>query len=271
MQDNKEATRFKEFYRAEHLESSSLELVKSLSLLPPRHITEFLVFIFFKYAENNYFYVDRTSIEVAIKAAYEDSTLLTSKDAGTMCSILAILAIGTQYAYLESKSSRNFAQTKTPLLENSTFSEDDVGRKFFQQALKLIPDVITVASLESVQACLLIGLYTLPLDTSGLSYIYLNLAVKLGIQNGMHRKYAGDGVDETIIELRNRIWWTAVTIERRVCILHGRPTSILSTDMDADEPIDRLDMRPSMTLSNIPNMLVSIKITRILDELAHKV
>ena len=227
--------------------------------------------MFFRYAETNYFYIDRTWLQVALNTAYNNPTLLTSKDAGTMCSILAILAIGTQYAYLDSKNSRDLAHNKTPALETSTFSEDDVGRKFFQQASKLIPDVITVASLESVQACLLIGLYTLPLDTSGLSYIYLNLAVKLGIQNGMHRKYTGDGVDDTTIELRNRVWWTAVTIERRVCILHGRPTSILSTDVDADEPVDHPNMRSSTIMSNIPNMLVSIRMTRMLDELAYQV
>lgn len=146
-----------------------------------------------------------------------------------------------------------------------------MGRMFFQQASKLIPDVITVASLESVQACLLIGLYTLPLDTSGLSYIYLNLAVKLGIQNGMHRKYVGDGIDETTIEIRNRVWWTAFTIERRVCIFHGRPISVQACDVDAEPPVDHPEMTGAVTPTNITNMLTSMKLTTFLEKLAREV
>lgn len=87
---------------------------------------------------------------------------------------------------------------------------------FYQQACKLVPDVITISSLESVQACLLIGIYALPLDASGLAYIYLNLALKLAIQNGMHRKYVGEGLEPVVRETRNRVWWTVYTTERLV-------------------------------------------------------
>jgi transcription factor-like protein len=247
----------------------------SLSCLPPRHVADFLVSIFFKYAETNYFYVDRSWLEAALNMAYGNPSFLTGKDAGTVCSILMIFAIGTQYAYLDSEDPNRVAQakakSKAKALERSGFSEDDVGRMFFQQASKLIPDVITVASLESVQACLLIGLYTLPLDTSGLSYVYLNLAVKLGIQNGMHRKYVGDGFDTKTIETRNRVWWTAFTVERRVCIFHGRPISVLSSDVDANEPVDRPEMKSSTGPSLITNILASIKLARFLEDLANEV
>lgn len=126
--------------------------------------------------------------------------------------IWIILAIGTQYAYLDSRPGRNDI-TKS-ITEPSPFSEDAIGVMFYQQACKLVPDVITVSSLESVQAILLIGIYTLPLDASGLSYIYLNLAVKLAIQNGMHRRYPAENLDPFIRETRNRVWWTAYTTEK---------------------------------------------------------
>lgn len=119
-----------------------------------------------------------------------------------------ILAIGTQYAYLDSLP-RDRGQ-----IPAGPFSEDAIGVMFYQQACKLVPDVITISSLESVQACLLIGVYAMPLDASGLSYVYLNLAVKLAILNGMHRKYPNDRLDPTIREARNRVWWTAFTTER---------------------------------------------------------
>lgn len=129
--------------------------------------------------------------------------------------LFIILAIGTQHAYLDSCTDQPpDGLPNTAASGTGPFSEDAVGVMFYQQACRLVPDVITIASLESVQACLLIGLYTLPLDASGLSYIYLNLAVKLAVQNGMHRKYIGEGLDPAIRETRNRVWWTAYVTEK---------------------------------------------------------
>lgn len=138
---------------------------------------------------------------------------MSRREVGTLCMIWIIFAIGTQYAYLDSRTGRD-DHGKGP--DSSPFSEDTIGVMFYQQACKLVPDVITVASLESVQAILLIGIYTLPLDASGLSYIYLNLAVKLAIQNGMHRKWPAEGLDPYVRETRNRVWWTAYTTEKYV-------------------------------------------------------
>lgn len=140
--------------------------------------------------------------------------MLSRRDVPTLCIILIIFAIGTQYAYLDSRTSSRRPGEPAPIAEPGSFSEDSVGVMFYQQATRLVADVITIASLESVQACLLIGVYTVPLDASGLSYVYLNLAVRLAIQNGMHRSYPGDGLDPAVRETRNRVWWTAYTYER---------------------------------------------------------
>lgn len=184
----------------------------SLSSLPPRYVADFLVHAFFNHAETSYFYVERHWLNDKLDLVYENSASLTRRDVGTVCMILIIFAIGTQYAYLDSRNERGGPPNAA--VDSSPFSEDTIGIMFYQQACRLVPDVITISSLESVQACLLIGLYTLPLDASGLSYIYLNLAVKLAIQNGMHRKHPGDGIDPVIRETRNRVWWTVYTTEK---------------------------------------------------------
>lgn len=204
---------FKEYYRAEELQSSSSTLT-ALSSLPPRYVADFLVRVFFKHAETNYFYVERDWFMRRLDMAYDDAASLSRRDVGTVCIIFIVLAIGTQYAYLDSHQERSGNAEEASVPETGPFSEDVVGVMFYQQACRLVPDVITIASLESVQACLLIGVYTLPLDASGLSYIYLNLAVKLAIQNGMHRKYPGEGVDPIVRETRNRVWWTTYTTEK---------------------------------------------------------
>lgn len=122
--------------------------------------------------------------------------------------ILTVFAIGTQYAYLDSPK-RNASGKPGPV-----FSEDEVGNMFYQQAIRLLPEIIESSTLESVQACLLFGVYALPIDASGLGYIYINLAIRLAMQNGMHRKYAGEAFNPSMIETRNRVWWTAYTLER---------------------------------------------------------
>lgn len=179
--------------------------------MPPRFVADFLVQAFFAHAETNYFYIDRGWLISRLDIAYTDAESLTRREVGTVCIIFIVLAIGVQYAYLDSPSKGFPGQDPA-----GGYSEDAISIIFYQQACKLIPDVITVSSLESVQACLLIGIYALPLDASGLAYTYLNLGVNLAIQNGMHRGYPGEGLDPIIRETRNRVWWSVYTTEKYV-------------------------------------------------------
>ncbi|KAI8297024.1 hypothetical protein K4K59_003695 [Colletotrichum sp. SAR11_240] len=261
-------TQFKEYYRPEELQSTS-NTVASLSSLPPRYVADFLVHAFFNHAETSYFYVERHWLQEKLDVVYENPGSLTRRDVGTMCIILIVFAIGTQYAYLDSRDERG--RVPTAPAESSPFSEDTIGIMFYQQACRLVPDVITISSLESVQACLLIGLYTLPLDASGLSYVYLNLAVKLAIQNGMHRKYPGDLIDPIIRETRNRVWWTAYTTEKRIGIFHGRPLSIAAADVDAEMPVDRPNIWAGSPPPNTAHMLATLQLNQALSRINHQI
>ncbi|KAK1521079.1 fungal specific transcription factor domain-containing protein [Colletotrichum abscissum] len=261
-------TQFKEYYRPEELQSPS-NTVASLSSLPPRYVADFLVQAFFNHAETSYFYVERHWLMDRLDLVYENSASLTRRDVGTVCMILIIFAIGTQYAYLDSRNERGGPPSAAA--DSSPFSEDTIGIMFYQQACRLVPDVITISSLESVQACLLIGLYTLPLDASGLSYVYLNLAVKLAIQNGMHRKHPGAAIDPVIRETRNRVWWTAYTTEKRIGIFHGRPVSIAASDVDAELPVDRLEIWPGSAPPNTAHMLATLQLNNALSRIAHQI
>ncbi|KAJ8118143.1 hypothetical protein OPT61_g801 [Boeremia exigua] len=266
------STDFKEYYRAEELQSPSNVARTSLASLPPRGIANFLVNSFFKHAEANYFFIERHWLEEKLDTAYERAITLSHRDVGTVCVIFAVLAIGTQYAYLESYSEHPEESNNTSGPNASRpFSEDTVGVMFYQQACILLRDVITISSLESVQAFLLIGIYTLPLDASGLSYIYLNLAIKLAIQNGMHRKYPSDALDASVHEIRNRVWWTAYTIERRVGIFHGRPISISELDVDVDLPIDTSELWPSTTSLHTSHFLATLHLNQVLGKMSHEI
>lgn len=181
-------------------------MAEALSCYPPRHIANFLVNVFFKYAETNYFYVERSWLFEKLEILYTAPGQFAPKDIGIICTMLTIFAIGTQYAYLDST---NETERTSP-----GSAEDDIGVMFYQHAKRLLPDVIEISSLESVQACLLLGAYSLAVDVSGLAYTYLNLAIKLAMQNGMHRRCVGNNLNPVTIETRNRVWWTAYAIEK---------------------------------------------------------
>lgn len=137
---------------------------------------------------------------------YSDPGSFGRKGAAVISILLTVFAVGTQYAYLDSPSHNTTS--------DGDFSEDDIGANFYQNAVRLLPEIIESSCLESVQACLLFGFYSLPIDASGLGYIYINLAVRLAMQNGMHRKCKSDVFNPDMIETRNRVWWTAYSLER---------------------------------------------------------
>jgi hypothetical protein len=95
------------------------------------------------------------------------------------------LAIGSQFSHMAHERGRASSGAEQRRSDKQVEDAPDIGVKFFQMASKLIPDIITIASLGSVPVCLLLSHYTLPLDTHGLAYTYLGLTLKTATQNGM--------------------------------------------------------------------------------------
>ncbi|KAJ5729478.1 uncharacterized protein N7483_003986 [Penicillium malachiteum] len=241
----------KEYWRATHLQSSVHVITEAITHLPPRQIAEFLVGIFFKYTEVNSFYAERSWIQMKLTICYKYATEYTTGDIPWVCSIFAILAIGTQMAHMEEHKSRPDSSIPEDV---AACSEDSIGLEFYRVACRLVPDVILAASYESVQAFLLLATYALPVSTGGLSYTYFGLAMKMAIQNGMHRRYIGHDCDTRTLELRNRLFWTVYTIERRTSIMHGRPASIARSEISADLPTNS----PTFDSPNFRNMIAFI-------------
>ncbi|KAJ5173547.1 transcriptional regulator family: Fungal Specific TF [Penicillium coprophilum] len=225
----------KEYWRPTQLQSSPNIILETMTHLPPRPIADFLVTMFFKYVEINSFYMERKWIEEKVALCYSSATTYTAIDFPWVCSVFITLAIGTQVAHMEDEKPTPDSEVTEEL---NLCSEDSVGLIFYHAACKLIPDVLLVASHESVQVFLLLATYALPVSTGGLAYTYYGLAMKMAIQNGMHRRYEGGNCDARTIEIRNRLFWTAYTVEKYISILHGRPMSIARSEINADMPRD---------------------------------
>lgn len=159
-----------------------------------------------KFSQTNYFYFDEATFREKLDFYYSNTRPPSINDAGWICTLLMTFAVGTQFA---SNSTPSGATSAT-----ESISDDQIGVELYRFSCRLIPDLITVASVETVQAFLLMGVYTMPIDTAGLAYVYYGLAIKMAIQNGMHRKLPEGTLAPEIAEVRNRLWWSAYSLER---------------------------------------------------------
>jgi hypothetical protein len=206
-----------EFIRVGEPDPNSTSILDIVALLPPRPLSTFLISVFFKHATSCYYYVDRLWINEFLDQLHMKPSRLSSKDVTAACLVLMVLAVGTQYVHLESpvQDSRDETRGSASLKAPANW-ESDIGSIFYRQVAKSLSDVIHAGTMLSVQVFLLLGLYSLPIDASGLGYIYLNLAMKVAVQNGMHRKVSRGVFDATAKEMRRCIWWTAYCMERCV-------------------------------------------------------
>ncbi|KAK5105866.1 hypothetical protein LTR62_001953 [Meristemomyces frigidus] len=247
-----------------HPDSSSIAEI--VALLPPRPVAEFLKRVVFKHGTGTYFLVELAWIDSMMETLYTSAVMLRAKDVTAACVVVMVLAVGTQYAHLES-SQRNPGATS----EVSNSWELDIGSAFYQLVAKLLAEIIHSGSLLSVQACLLLGLYSLPVDASGLGYIYLNLAIKLAIQNGMHRRSEPGAFSPGDEHVRRRVWWSAYCMERKIGIYHGRPASIHRDDVDVDLPSDQHTAVNSPASFSALNLLQSIYLTNQAEAFLHEI
>jgi len=197
----------KGFFRPTALQSSGSCVSVAKTYFPPKHIALFLTKVFLQYAQTNYFYFDETTFREKLELYYSDYSVLSITDAGWICTLLMTFAVGTQFAHMQTKTFRS-----TSTIDDSP--DRHIGMVLYRFSCRLIPDLITIANLESVQAFLLLGVYTLPIDTSGLAYTFFGLAIKMAVQNGMHRKLFNTSIAQETIEVRNRLWWSAYSLER---------------------------------------------------------
>jgi hypothetical protein len=159
--------------------------------------------------------------------------------------------------------------------------DDTIVSTFYHKATNLIPDILRMGCIESVQAFLLFGIYVLPIDPYGLSCTYFGIGIKVATQFNLHHKTIQD-LSPREVELRKRVWWTAYALERyvqsqrsllqdliensRICILHGRPVSISRLDIDANLPIDLEELQPKERINTFQNNMAMLRLTIFMED-----
>jgi hypothetical protein len=101
--------------------------------------------VFFKYAEGNAFFLEKTWIHEKLQLCYDVTTQFSANDIPWLCSLFSVLAIGTQMAHMEDDRSN---PNPGELEEAAVCVEDSVGLVSYHAASRLVPDVILAASLR---------------------------------------------------------------------------------------------------------------------------
>ncbi|KAF4955784.1 hypothetical protein FSARC_11764 [Fusarium sarcochroum] len=246
--------------------SRDAAVLEAVSLFPPAPSALVLLRVFFEIAQTNYFYIDEETLRQRLDQFYSCPTRVGIEDAPWVSVALMVFALGTQFSHLHHSSARGSCRELMRDAYDICQSMDDtIASTFYRKATNLIPDILAMDSIESIQAFLLFGIYVLPMDPAGLSCTYFGIAIKVATRFNLHQKTTGD-VSPREIELRKRVWWTAYALERRICILHGRPVSISRLDIDANLPIDLEDLQPKERINTFQNNMAMLRLTIFMED-----
>ncbi|CEI63622.1 unnamed protein product [Fusarium venenatum] len=207
--------------------SHGMIVVESASVFPTFNTASSLVSIFFEFGQMNYFYVDELMFRSSIEQFYKAPCTLNAQDAPWVCTALMVFAIGAQFSHLQGGEH----SPKETTQEHHIWLDDALALMFFRQASKLVPDVLAISSLESVQALLLMGFYLLPLEHC------LRIATDCCLE-------ADDNTSITAreIEVRRRVWCTAFILERRNSVYHGKSLAPTRPPVQDFDMLGNVDM-----------------------------
>jgi proline utilization trans-activator len=113
-------------------------------------------------------------------------------------------------------------------------------QRTWYESVKELPPLLIMSTLPNVCALMLLALYYQGTNDRTKSWVYLGAASRLAVALGMHRECANEGMNQIITEIRKRVWWTLYDYEQHLCCSLGRPSSIEDTEVNVDEPDERV-------------------------------
>ncbi|RSL88386.1 hypothetical protein BHE90_000045 [Fusarium euwallaceae] len=107
------------------------------------------------------------------------------------------------------------------------------GNEYFLQAIKMFPDITGLCQdpILSVEICCGLALYLQSIDHRNSAYLYLGLALRVSLSQGLHRDLTGGYLDPTEETRHRSAWWTLYILDRKFASLMGAPSSINDGDI----------------------------------------
>ncbi|KAF5251751.1 hypothetical protein FANTH_3361 [Fusarium anthophilum] len=222
-------------------------LKKIVDSFPPQSIAEFLVHVCIRRGTDAFFYFDQAQLIHEIEQFYTNQTCPLRSDPSFICLALTIFALGSHWTPLERPG-------------HSRIDEHDPGRLFFEQAKVLVPDIIELPGLRSIQVCLILGVYLMPQNAVGSSYVYTGMALRKALAFDLHQDSDDQAIDAREREVRRRLWWSIYSLER--------PRSVAPEIITVPLPTILPDFDDTQKFNNVLLQIAFARLVSILDKVA---
>ncbi|EMT67326.1 Putative transcriptional regulatory protein C3C7.04 [Fusarium odoratissimum] len=235
--------------------AEQVRLKKIVDSFPPRSIAEFLVHVCIRRGTDVFFYFDQSQLIHEIEQFYTNQTCPLRFDPSFICLALTIFALGSHWTPLERPG-------------HSRIDEHDPGRLFFEQAKVLVPDIIELPGLRSIQVCLILGVYLMPQNAVGSSYVYTGMALRKALAFDLHQDLDDQAMDAREREVRRRLWWSIYSLERCSTIKLNRPRSVAPEIITVPLPTVMPEFDDSQKFNNVLLQIAFARLISILDRVA---
>ncbi|OJJ78170.1 hypothetical protein ASPBRDRAFT_112450 [Aspergillus brasiliensis CBS 101740] len=139
------------------------------------------------------------------------------------------------------------------------------GAIFFARAMRLLPDIKDLYQdiLLSLEILCGIALYLQCIDHRNTAYVYLGIALRIALTQGLHRDVDVESSSEHLSSRYRSIWWTLYILDRRFSSLMGAPISIQDSDVTM-----RL-VNSEMADHRSEALVMNVKLSRIITSVLH--
>lgn len=149
---------------------------------------------------------------------------------------------------------------------------------YYMTALQHIFAARESRTTQNIEAMTLLVIYHLrSLSSFGIWYM-IGLAMRTGIDLGLHRKQSETHFDHATVQMRRRLFWSVYSLERTIAISMGRPFSIpdrvIDVELPDDEPAANSPASPGgapVKQNSMTCALLLFKLRRIESKIQHSI
>lgn len=177
----------------------------AIDAFPPRPVSDFLLSIFTKHATDTFFYFDQAHVTNGIDEFYANPSSSLRSDPNFIGLAMATFALASQWTTLERPEGSDVIRNR---------ESSDPGTLFYYHAKNVMPDILEKSCLRSIQAPLVLGVYLMPANAIGSSYVYMGIGLRKALTFDIHLNLEDQGIDEREKGVRRRLWWSIYSLER---------------------------------------------------------
>ncbi|KAI0899103.1 fungal-specific transcription factor domain-containing protein [Annulohypoxylon nitens] len=213
----------------------------------------FLLRTALSYLEGHYHIVRKSAASVLLDRYMHEPALLALL---SRCKIHALFALGELF------SSRYGSSTK-----------EAPGLSFFSYATKAYGLLYERPSIDCIEVCLLLSLYSLSINRRHSAYFLASSAVRHCLVSGLHFNLSDSQfTDSGTREHLSRLWWSSYLLDRMNAMISSQVPSVSDDENFADLPSDaKLSPFDREDFSNTDYLASKVSLARLISKIARRI